>query len=93
MAGLPTAATHEEQIMTSIMDQASAMIDITIPAVAIPAGIPTSAFFFLPRIPRTRPTMALAIPAYGMTSEHMPSTMEAIDKPCPGGFRSGIGGG
>ena len=85
--------THEEHITTKITDHAIAIIDITIPAVAIPAGIPTSAFFFLPIMPNTRPIIAPATPTYGTTSEQIPSTIEAIESPCPGGFISGGGGG
>ena len=75
---------HDTQMITVRTAPVRPMIDMTIPAVAIPVGAPTSTAFFLPMIPRIKPTIAVATPTYGTTSEHMPNTIAAIDIPLPG---------
>ena len=62
------------------------IIDITIPAVAMP--LPP---FFLPTIPRISPTIPIGPPRIGIhqnTRPIIPSTIDAIDIP----FFSSIGG-
>ena len=65
--------------------KASAMIESTIPAVAIPFGV-----FFFPEIPKASPTtpmitdMIATHPVKRKTMESIPNTIEATESPFPG---------
>jgi len=91
----PKALAHEAQATTIRMEKAKQIIEVTIPAVAIPVGAPTDESFCWATIPKTKPTIATKTPTYGKTNEQIPSTSEAIAKPYPGGLGGAttIGGG
>ena len=58
-----------------------------IPAVAIPVGAPTAELFFLPIIPRIKPTTAVMKPkpkVDKIVRDAIPKISAAIDIPLPG---------
>lgn len=64
-----------------------AIIDNTIPAVAVPVGAPTSIAFLLPMIPRIKPIIAVINPIpyiAPIVSDTIPSTSDAVTIPLPG---------
>ena len=86
---------HAEQTMQLTKMSApkeSAMIESTIPAVAIPFGV-----FFFPEIPNASPTIPktrekiVNHPVKRKTMESIPSTREATESPFPG-YVAGLGG-
>lgn len=72
--------------------KASAMIESTIPAVAIPFGV-----FFFPIIPNMSPTTPITTainenhPVRRHTMAMIPKTMDATERPFPG-YVAGLGG-
>ena len=70
-----------------IMLNTNPIIDIIMPAVAMPVDAPAFLAFILPITPRTRPVIAVANPKNNhqpTVNVTIPKTMDAIDIPLPG---------
>lgn len=85
-------AVQTTQLTKISAPKASAMIESTIPAVAIPFGV-----FFFPEIPKASPTMPIITamienhPVKRNTKARIPNTMDATESPFPG-YVAGLGG-